>query len=128
MTFPYFGWNLTHQVFHLYILLILEKPTLKVLLLWYKAGICSWNLSEKVSLIMKIHFQFCFFTIWNISSSILSIIAWKAPASSWSPSEPATFFKNPRCFGLFDKFQDTIEISMSTVHVSRLSFHFLWLC
>ena len=34
-----------------------------------------------------------FFAIWSISTSTLSIIAWKAPASSWSPSEPATFLK-----------------------------------
>ena len=41
---------------------------------------------------MKIHFQFHFFAIWSIPASILPIIAWKAPASSWSPSELAMFF------------------------------------
>ena len=57
---------------------------------------------------MKIHFQFHFFAIWSISASILSIIAWKAPASSWPPSEFAMFLKiDPLCFGPFDKFQDT---------------------
>ena len=62
---------------------------------------------------MKIYFQFYFFAIWSIPASILPIIAWKAPASSWSPSELAMFFNiDPRCFGPFGKFQDTKGISM----------------
>ena len=77
---------------------------------------------------MEIHFQFYFFEIWSILVSILPIIAWKAPASSWSPSELAMFFNvDPRCFGPFGKFQDTKGVSMWTAGVSRLSFRFLWL-
>ena len=62
---------------------------------------------------MKIHFPFSFFAVWNISPSLLSTIPWKAPASSWSLSELVMFLKIYLwCFGLFDKFQDTKEISM----------------
>ena len=62
---------------------------------------------------MKIHFQFYFFAIWSISASILSIIAWEALASGWSPSELVMFFKiDPRCFRPFGKFHDTKVISM----------------
>ena len=62
---------------------------------------------------MKIHFQFHFFAIWSILASILPIIAWKAPASSWSALQLAIFFDmDPRCFGPFGKFQDTKRISM----------------
>ena len=53
---------------------------------------------------MKIHFQFHFFATWSIPASILPIVTWKAPASSWSPSELAMFFNiDPRCFGPFGK-------------------------
>ena len=41
---------------------------------------------------MKIYFQFYFFAIWSIPAPILPMIAWKGPASSWSPSELAMFF------------------------------------
>ena len=62
---------------------------------------------------MKIHFQFHFFAIWSILASILPIIAWKAPASSWSALQLAIFSDMyPRCFGPFGKFQDTKRISM----------------
>ena len=77
---------------------------------------------------MKIHFQFYFFAIWRISTSVLSIIEWKALASDWFPSELVMFLKiDLRCFGPFGKFQDTKEIFM-TARVSRLFFCFLWLC
>ena len=62
---------------------------------------------------MKIHFQFHFFAIWSISGSVLSIIAWKAFANSWSPSEPAIFLKtDPRCFGPLGKIQNAKQISI----------------
>ena len=43
---------------------------------------------------MKIHFQFHFFAIYSISGYAFSIVAWKVPSSSWSPSDLAMFFKN----------------------------------
>ena len=46
---------------------------------------------KKYGWYVKIHFQFHFFAIWSISASILSIIAWKAPASIWFSSELAMF-------------------------------------
>ena len=77
----------------------------------------------------KIHFQFYFFAFWSIWVSILSIIAWKAPASSWSTSELAVLLKiDPQCFGQFAKFQDTKGIlCRKAVFPVRLSFRFLWL-
>ena len=41
------------------------------------------TLVKKYPWCMKIHFQFHFFTIWSISSSVFSIIAWKTPVSAW---------------------------------------------
>ena len=49
-------------------------------------------------------------------------------ANSLFPPEKTTFFwSDPRSFGLFGKFQDTIKIYIKTARVSRLSFSFLWL-
>ena len=77
---------------------------------------------------MNIYFQFYFLAIQGISTSILSITAWKAPASSWSPSELAMFFNiDPRCFGSSSKFQDTKEISNVDGPCFQ-TFRFFWLC
>ena len=49
-------------------------------------------------------------------------------ANSLFPPEKTTFFwSDPRSFGLFGKFQDTLKIYIKTARVSRLSFSFLWL-
>ena len=72
--------------------------------------------------------QFHSFEIWCISTSILSKIVWKAPASSRSSSGLTMFPKiDPWCFGQFGKFQDTKNIYMYTAPVSKRSFCFLWL-
>ena len=93
---------------HLYILPKLQGPALKVHVLWCITGIHGWCAS-----CVMIHFQFDSFAIWSISASISSIIAWKAPASSWFPSELVMFLKiDLRCFGSLGKFQDTREISV----------------
>ena len=69
---------------------------------------------------MKINFQFHVFAIWSISASILYKIAWKAPASIWSPSELAMFPKiDPQCFGPYSKFHDPDYLSVSSNHVFR---------
>ena len=47
IAFQYFGWNIFK------ILPKLQKPALKVHVLWFKTGIYSCNLSEKVSLMYK---------------------------------------------------------------------------
>ena len=73
-------------------------------------------------------FSIHFFTIWSISAFILSMIAWKALAIGWSPSEPAIFLKiDPGCLGPFVKFQNTKEVSIKTARVSRLFFCFIGL-
>ena len=76
---------------------------------------------------MNIHFQVHFFAIWSISASVLSIIAWKAPISSWFPSELAMFLKiDPQCLRPF-MFPDCFRFlwiwlhSYSQVHNHSLS-------
>ena len=97
-----------------YIFSRLQRPALKVYIRLCKTGIYSWNLSENVYFLHEdsfLHFIH-FFAMWSISAFMLSVIAWKAPASSWSPSKLVMLFKNyPRCFGPFGKFQNTVEIS-----------------
>ena len=46
ITFQSFDWNI-------FILPELQRPPLKMHILWYKAGIYNWDLSEKVSLMYK---------------------------------------------------------------------------
>ena len=82
---------------------------------------------KRYSLCMKIYFQFHFYGIWSTAASIFSITAWKAPTSSWSPSELVIFLKNhPWCFGLFGKLSD-IKRLLCRQHVF-LSFRLLWQC
>ena len=87
---------------HLYILARLSKPALKVHLIWFKTDIYGWNLSEKVFLMYDDLFSIPLLGIWIISASILSIIALKAPQSSWSSSGLHMFLKiRSRHFGSF---------------------------
>ena len=96
---------------HLYILHKLQRPAWKVRVLWCKTGIYSLNLSEKVCLMCEDSFSMPLLCNLKYKASILSIIARKAPASSWSPSELFLCLKiDPQCFGPFGKFQDTEEI------------------
>ena len=60
MKVQYFGWKLAHQVHHLHILPKLERSFLKVHVLLRKAGIYSWNLSEKVLLMYEHSFSIPF--------------------------------------------------------------------
>ena len=89
--FQYFGWN----YFIFYIFSRLQRPASKVYILWCKTGINSWNLFEKVYFLHEdsfLHFIH-FFAMWSISAFILSVIAWKAPASSWSRSKLVIYLK-----------------------------------
>ena len=107
IVFKYFVWNILT-----FCLNFRDQPW-RCTYVGAKVAFVAGIFLKKYRWCMKIHFQFHIFAIWSISASILSITAWKAPASSWSPSELVMFFNvNPRCFGLFGKFQDTKEISM----------------
>ena len=102
-----FGWNIFK------VLPKLQRPALKVHVLWCKTCSCCSNLSKTLPWCVKINFQFHFFAVYSIAASILSLIIWKAPPISWPSSELAMFFNiDPWCFGPFGKFQDTKEISM----------------
>ena len=65
MVFQYFGENLTHQVVSLSLYsarrsLKLERADLQIHLLWCKTGICSWNPSVEVSLMLDNPFPVLF--------------------------------------------------------------------
>ena len=93
---------------NLYILQKVYKLALKVRVLCVRAKLAfmAGIFLKKYAWYTKIYFQFYFFAIWSIQASILPTIAWKAPASSWSPSELPCFlilgrsvnFKIPKGF------------------------------
>ena len=76
---------------------------------------CSYfgaKLVFKARIFLKMYPWFMKIYIW-FQIYILSMIAWKAPASSWSPLQLSMFLKiDPRYFGPFGKIQDTKEIFM----------------
>ena len=110
------------------ICLNLKRLTLEMHILCCKPGICRWNHSAEVSLMLVDLFPVPFFIIWNMSASILPIIVWKLFPSSWLTLVQTMFFKyDPRCFGPFAKFQHNIQIFIWTARVSRLSLRFLGL-
>ena len=76
---------------HIYILSKLQRSALNMLALWCKLAFIAEIFLKMCSWCMKIPSQFYFFAIWCILASALSIIAWKAPSSGWSPSELAMF-------------------------------------
>ena len=106
----------------------LERPALKMHILWCRTDICSCKLSAKVSLMLdnpfpvpslcKLnHISFCFIQI-SMRITCKQLIPFRKSNAFWS---------HPRCFGALGKFQHNIKISVKTVRVSRLSFRFLWL-
>ena len=106
MAFQYFSWNLTHWYF-----IFIFCPHLR-----YQSWMCNHfggnsgmyrlNLCQKVFL--KYEDSFSIPLLWKLSksASILSIITWKVPASSWSTSEPAIFSKTiPSLLGRLENFK-----------------------
>ena len=94
MTFQYFGWNLKHQVLYHYICPNCRDQSRRCTYfgtkLSFVAGIFLW----KYSWCMKIYFQFHFFVIWSISTSILSKIVRKAQIPRpWYRCFPVNFTK-----------------------------------
>ena len=99
---------------HLYILPKLQRSALKDHVLCRKTFIYSWNSSEKLSLMYEDSFPFPFLcNLKYIRVSILSIIAWKATESSWSPY--SLFLDTPcflkLCFQAIFPFLMTMDIS-----------------
>ena len=99
MLFQHFKWDLTHQV---------QRPVLKMHILWCKTDICSCKLSAKVSLMLDNLFpapSLCKLNHISVCFIQIKVI--------------------PGVLGCSVNFN--IEVSMKMPRVSRLSFHFLWL-
>ena len=93
--------------------IILSLVCLNCSILWCKTVIYIWNLSGKSILAISRFISNSTSLQCEVYQPVLSIIAWKAQASSWSPPEPAIFLKiHPQCLGPFGKVQDTKDISM----------------
>ena len=120
----HFYWDLTHEVLFLYILPPneLERPALKMRILWCRSDICSCKLSAKVSLMLDNPFPVPSLCKLNHISLCFIQISTK---SAYPFRESNVFLKPSRCFGPLDKFQHNIKISIKTTHVSRPSFCFL---
>ena len=111
ITFQYFSWNV-----FIFCSNFKDQPWMSSSF-GAKLASISGIFLEKVSSVYKDSFPIPLlsnlYISKSISASILSKIAWKAPASSWSYSQLAIFLKiDPRCFGKVGKFQDAKEISM----------------
>ena len=125
----HFYWDLTHEVLFLYILPPneLERPALKMRILWCRSDICSCKLSAKVSLMLDNPFplpSLCKFN--HISVCFIQISSKITSKTFYSlQGKPFFFLIDPRCFGPLDKFQHNIKISIKTTRVSRPSFCFL---
>ena len=118
--FQYFGWNI-----FIFCPNFTDQP-LKLQVLWWKTGIYSWNLSEKVSLMYEGSSSIPLLRNLKYISLYLIHDSMKNSGSSWSSSEPSMFFKiDPQYFGVLSKPQDAKELSMQTASVSRLSLLFL---
>ena len=103
---------------------LLERPALRMHILWCRTDICSDKRSAKVSLVLD---KFHLFVNWTISAFVSSRLIRKSTSNNLFPSRKAMFFLiDPRCFGPLGKFQHNLKISIKTAHVSRLSVS-LWL-
>ena len=113
---------------YFFVIFKLERPALKIHILWCRTDICSCKLSAKVSLMLDNLFPVLSLCKSNEIVFVSSRQAQKSPTNNSFLSEKAMFFwSDPRCFGLLGKFQHNIEISIRTARVSRLSLCFLWL-
>ena len=120
MLFKHFDWDLTHQVLFFYVLPshhmnLRDQP---------------WRLEDAHTLVQNWHLElqtFCKSILdvrESISAFVSSRLARKSAANSLFPSGKAMFW----WFGPLSKFQHNIKIPIKAARVSRLSFHFLWIC
>ena len=107
----------------------LERPALKMHILWCRTDICSCKLSAKVSLMLDNPFPVPSLCKLNHISVCFIQISTKITCKQLIPFRESHvfFWSGPQCFGPLGKFQHNIEISIKTARVSRLSFRFLWL-
>ena len=85
IAFQYFGWKIFRSCLNF------RGQSWKCAYFGAKLAFITRIFLKNYPWYMKVHFQFYVFAIWSIPASILPIIAWKAPANSWSPSELAMF-------------------------------------
>ena len=128
MFLQHVDWDLTHQVLFTFCPAIiwtwLEIPGLKMHILWCRTDICSCKLSEKVSLMLDNPFPVPSLCKLNHISICFIQISMKVTCKQLIPfreSHVFSFYKWSRCFGPLGKFQHSIEISIKTAHISRLS-------
>ena len=129
MLFQYFDWDLTHQVFFLYIYFVqpsyeLERPTLEnAHTLVQRTEIFSGKFYVKVSFMLDNPFLVPPLCKLNHISLCFIQISTKSPAKLLIPFRESTvfFLSHPWCFGLLGIFQHNIKISIKTAPVSRLS-------
>ena len=127
MLFQHFDWDLMHQVlfFTFYPAIIwtwLERPALKMHILWCRTDICSCKLSAKVTLMLDSPFPVPSLCKLNHNSVCFIHISTKITCKrliSFSGKLAMLFWSDPQCFGPLDKFQHNMEISIKTA-VSRL--------
>ena len=113
---------------YFFVIFKLERPALKIHILWCRTDICSCKLSAKVSLMLDNLFPVLSLCKLNEIVFVSSRLAQNYLQITHSfQRKPCFFWSDPRCFGLLGKFQHNIEISIRTARVSRLSFCFLWL-
>ena len=100
----------------------LERPALKMHILWCRTDICSCKLSAKVSLMLDNPFPVPSLCKLNHISVCFIQISTKITCKQLIPfRESHVFLSNPWCFGPLGKFRHNIEISTKTARVSRLS-------
>ena len=130
MLFQNFDWDLTHQVLFLYILpshhMNLRDQPWKMLILWCRTDICCCKFSAKVTLMLDN--PFLVLSLCKLNHISLCFIQISTKSAYSLQGKQCFFWSHPRCFGPLGKFQHNIKISIKTARVSRLSFHFLWLC
>ena len=130
MLLQHFDWDLTHQVLSLYVLssnhINFRDQPWRLHILWCRTDICTCKLSAKESLMLdnlcKLnHISVCFIQI-STKITCKQLIPFRE-----NHVLLGFFGSDPRCFGLLDKFQHNIEISIKTTRVNMISVRFLWL-
>ena len=100
----------------------LERPALKMHILWCRTDICSCKLSAKVSLMLDNPFPVPSLCKLNHISLCFIQISTKITWKQLIPfRESYIFWSDPRCFSSLGKFQHNIEISIKTARASILS-------
>ena len=104
----------------------LERPALKMHECWSRTDVCSWKISANVYLMLDNPFPVLFLCKLKNIKVYFPMNSMKITHKQvLSFRESHIFWSDPRCFGLLNKSEDNIEISIKTAHVSRLYFYLL---